>query len=87
MKDASPGGPCTCIIDAPTARLMDQTCGRYNDRSAFSNNMAMDNQNNMQLQFTATAQNTLEQRPQTQQMSDMMMMLALTNKLPLGTPP
>lgn len=53
--------PCDGFCDGPTSRLMDQSVGRYNDRSAFSNNMAMDSSVHMHMQFLAQAQNTLEQ--------------------------
>ena len=55
MPDACAG------CDPETARLMSQTTGRYNDRSAFANNMAQDSAVMMHMQFLAVAQNQLEQ--------------------------
>lgn len=53
--------PCDAFCDGPTSRLMDQTVGRYNDRSAFSNNNAMDSSVHMHMQFLAHANMTLDQ--------------------------
>ena len=62
---AGPGGPCGCTSDPNVSRIFDQTAARYNDRSAFSNNAAMDNNNMLQSMFQAQAQNSLEQTPGT----------------------
>jgi hypothetical protein len=51
------------VSDPIVSRQFDQTAARYNDRSAFSNNAAMDNNNMLQSMFQAQAQNTLESTP------------------------
>ena len=62
-EDADHGGPCGCTSDPNVSRIFDQTAARYNDRSAFSNNAAMDNNNMLQSMFQAQAQNSLESTP------------------------
>ena len=52
---------CDAICDPPSARALDQSMVRYNDRSAFANNGAQDGFVMMQMHFLAGAQNTLEQ--------------------------
>ncbi len=63
MLQGEAGGPCGCISDPNVSRIFDQTAARYNDRSAFSNNAAMDNNNMLQSMFQAQAQNALEVTP------------------------
>ncbi len=65
MADEAKHGPCGCVSDPTVSRIFDQTAARYNDRSAFSNNAAMDNNNMLQSMFQAQAQNSLEQTPST----------------------
>lgn len=48
-----------CICDPTVTRQFDQTSGRYNDRSAFSNNNQMDTVQQLNAQFTAKANQTL----------------------------
>lgn len=50
---------CTCICDPTVGRQFDQTSGRFNDRSAFSNNNQMDAVQQLNSMFTAKAQQTL----------------------------
>jgi len=64
MADSDKGAPCGCVSDPNVSRMFDQTAARYNDRSAFSNNAAMDNNNMLQSMFQAQAQNSLESTPQ-----------------------
>lgn len=62
---AEPGSPCGCVSDPNVSRMFDQSAARYNDRAAFSNNAAMDNNNMLQSMFQAQAQNALESTPGT----------------------
>lgn len=66
-REGEDGGGCCgrCPADPNVDRMFDQTAARYNDRSAFSNNAAMDNNNMLQSMFQAQAQNSLEQTPST----------------------
>lgn len=65
MTESEKGAPCGCVSDPNVSRMFDQTAARYNDRSAFSNNAAMDNNNMLQSMFQAQAQNSLESTPGT----------------------
>lgn len=60
------------------------TSGRYNDRSAFSNNGAMDNANALSQSFQATAQNTLSQTPGTELASMLAQLAGVINARPVG---
>lgn len=65
MNKDGGGCGCSCICDATVQRQFDQTSGRYNDRSAFANNLQQDSVVQMQSMFQAQAQNSLEQTPAT----------------------
>lgn len=69
---------CPCICDGPTARLLDQSAARYNDRSAYANNNQQDNQTLLLSMFQAQAQNSLEHTPSTELIGVLAQMLALT---------
>lgn len=65
MMDKDSGGCTCCPCDATATRTFDQTGARYNDRSAFANNLQQDAVVQMQSMFQAQAQNALEQTPGT----------------------
>lgn len=52
---------CSSMCDLPTARILDQSAMRYNDRSGFANNAAQDNFNHMTQHVLVEALNTLQQ--------------------------
>jgi hypothetical protein len=84
MVEGDEGGKacgCTCICDPTVARVLDQTSSRYNDRSAFANNSAQDQFNNMNSMFLAQAQNALEQTPRTQNLGDITQLLSILKTL------
>ena len=56
---------CPCFCDPTVPRQFEQTGGRYNDRSAFANNLQQDSVVQLQGMFQAQAQNSLEQTPET----------------------
>jgi hypothetical protein len=56
---------CSCCIEPVTQQTFNQTAARYNDRSAFANNLQQDSVVQMQNMFQAQAQNSLEQTPGT----------------------
>ena len=70
MADEASKCHCPCFCDPTTARQFEQTSGRFNDRSAFANNLQQDSVVQMQSMFQAQAQNALEQTPQTQGITD-----------------
>lgn len=72
---------CPCFCDPTVARQFEQTGGRYNDRSAFANNLQQDSVVQMQSMFQAQAQNALEQTPQTSMMDNTNTMAALVSLL------
>ena len=59
MDETNKACGCTCICDPTVARVLDQTSGRYNDRSAFANNNQMDSVTQLNAMFTAQAQQTI----------------------------
>ena len=70
MADKDKSCQCPCFCDPTVARQFEQTGGRYNDRSAFANNLQQDSVVQMQSIFQAQAQNSLEQTPHTQMQTD-----------------
>jgi len=76
--------PC-CACDGTVNRQFEQTSGRYNDRSAFANNLQQDSVVQMQNMFQAQAQNSLEQTPQTTLIAMMQQLAALVNQPGAGT--
>lgn len=59
---------CNCCGCDPGAnRLFEQSIARYNDRSAFANNLQQDSVIQMQNMFQAQAQNELERTPESKQ--------------------
>ena len=56
---------CPCLCDGPTARVLDQTMARFNERASYANTNQMDNQTLLLSSFQAQSQNQLEQTPQT----------------------
>ena len=70
MADKDSTCQCPCFCDPTVARQFEQTGGRYNDRSAFANNLQQDSVVQMQSMFQAQAQNALEQTPQTSAITD-----------------
>jgi hypothetical protein len=69
---------CPCICDGPTARIMDQTGARFNERAAYANTNQMDNQTLLLSMFQAQAQNALEQTPATDLVNLVAQMIALS---------
>lgn len=69
---------CPCLCDGPTARMLDQSGARYNDRSAYANNNQQDNQTLLLSMFQAQAQNSLETTPTTDLISMMAQLIALS---------
>ena len=61
---------CPCFCDPTVSRQFEQTSGRYNDRSAFANNLQQDAVVQMQSMFQAQAQNALEQTPNSSAVSE-----------------
>ena len=70
---------CPCFCDPTVARQFEQTGGRYNDRSAFANNLQQDSVVQMQSMFQAQAQNALEQTPSTTMMEQQSLVAGLAN--------
>lgn len=60
MDETNKACGCSCICDPTVARVLDQTSGRYNDRSAFANNNQMDSVTQLNSMFAARAQQTLQ---------------------------
>ena len=68
---------CPCFCDPTVPRQFEQTGGRYNDRSAFANNLQQDSVVQLQGMFQAQAQNALEHTPETSMVSLLVQLLAL----------
>ena len=70
---------CNCCgCDPGSNRTFEQTASRYNDRSAFANNLQQDSVVQMQSMFQAQAQNALEQTPSTTMMEQQSLFAALS---------
>ena len=65
MEEENKACGCTCVCDPTVARVLDQTSSRYNDRSAFANNNQQDSVTQLNAMFTARAQQTLQNDPNT----------------------
>lgn len=79
--------PCNCCLDPANQMLLTSTTARYNDRSAFANNLQQDSVVQMQNMFQATAQNTLEQTPQTTMMDQQSLTAALSQLISAARTP
>jgi hypothetical protein len=80
-------GPTICggCVSQEVSETFRQSAARYNDRSAFANNAAMDGSNMMQMQFMVAAQNTLEQDPGSQLAGMLAQLAAVVNGRPTNT--
>ena len=76
--DLDTGCGCHCICDPTVARGFDQSSMRYNDRSSYANNNQADTQVLLLSMFQAQAQNALEQTPDTNLVSMMAQLIALS---------
>lgn len=77
MAAAEPCG-CNCCIEPVVSMTFNQTASRFNERASYANVNQMDNQTLLLSMFQAQAQNSLEQTPQTELISMLAQLIALS---------